>query len=379
MSPQIEIQLIAVIVAIACSIPGVFLVLRKMAMMSDAITHTILLGIIIGFFLVSDLNSPILIIGATLIGLLTVYMAEILTKTKLVSEDSAIGIVFPLLFSIAIILISRYASSVHIDTDSVLLGELAFAPYNKLKLFGKDFGAKAMYSMGIILIINFTLVLIFFKEIKIAIFDSELAAVLGFSPVLIQYGLMASVSVTTVGAFEAVGSILVIAFMIGPPVSAYLLTDDLKKMLYISAGIGVVNALGGYQIASLYDVSIAGSMAFFTGISFLLVFVFAPQRGMITVIQRRRYQKVDFAKKSMLFHILQHEGKANEALENGVSTIYEHLNLSKDFLKDIIQQLISEGKLKEVSGVYKLTDDGRCYTIESYEAIIESFNSEYVR
>lgn len=378
MSPQIEIQIIAIIVAVACSIPGVFLVLRKMAMMSDAITHTILLGIILGFFIVHDVNSPFLIIGATLVGLLTVYMVERLTRTRLVSEDSAIGIVFPFLFSIAIILISRYAGNVHIDIDSVLLGELAFAPFNRLRIFGMDIGAKGMYTMGVILLINLALVRIFFKEIKITVFDPELAAVLGFSPVLIQYGLMASVSVTTVGAFEAVGSILVIAFMIGPPVSAYLLTDDLKKMLFLSSGIGAVNALGGYQLASFYDVSIAGSMASFTGFTFLIVLVLAPQRGMISVIRRRKFQTIDFAMKTLLFHMLQHEGKDDEAEENGVSSIYEHLNLRKEFLKRIIQQLINEGKVQEKSGVYKLTDSGRKYTIDSYESIVESFNLEYL-
>ncbi len=103
-------------------------------------------------------------------GLLTVYLVELLGKTKLVSEDSAIGIVFPLLFSVAIILISRYAGNVHLDTDSVLLGELAFAPFNRLKIFGVDIGAKAIYTMGVILILNYWFDGCFFKEIKIAIF-----------------------------------------------------------------------------------------------------------------------------------------------------------------------------------------------------------------
>jgi manganese/zinc/iron transport system permease protein len=377
MSPQVEIQIIAMIVAVACCIPGVVLVLRKMAMMSDAITHTILLGIVIGFLVVYDLSSPLLIIGATLMGLLTVYLVELLTKTKLISEDSAIGIIFPFLFSIAIILISRYAGTVHLDIDSVLLGELAFAPFNRLRLFGIDIGAKNIYTMGAILLVNISLIAVFFKEIKIAVFDPELAAVLGFSPVLIQYGLMGSVSITTVGAFDAVGSILVIAFMIGPPVSAYLLTDDLKKMFFISAGIGVLNALGGYQMAVFYDVSIAGSMALFNGITFLVVFIVAPHRGVISVMRRRKFQSFDFAQKTMLFHILYHEGKINESVENGVSTIYEHLNIPKDSLKKMIQQLVSDGKLREEAGVYKLTDNGRKYTIESYEGIVQSFNSEF--
>jgi len=379
MSAQLEIQIIAIIVAVACSIPGVFLVLRKLAMMSDAITHTILLGIIIGFFAVKNLDSPILIIGATLIGLLTVYLVELLGKTRLVSEDSAIGIVFPLLFSIAIILISRYAGSVHIDTDSVLLGELAFAPFNRLKVFGVDIGAKAIYSMGIILIINLALTIVFFKEIKLAIFDKQLASVLGFSPILIQYGIMTSVSITTVGAFEAVGSILVIAFMIGPPITAYLLTDNLKKMIGISAFIGGINAIIGFQLAVLFDVSIAGSMATVTGLTFMLIFVFAPERGIITVMLTRKNQKIEFAKKTMLFHILQHEGKDNEAIESGVDTIFHHLNLRKDFLIQIINHLIEEEKLIEEDSMYKLTEKGRQYTIASYEEIVQSFNEEYAK
>jgi len=376
MTAQIEILIIGVIVAVACTIPGVFLVLRKMAMMTDAITHTILLGIIGVFLLVHDLNSPLLIVGAALVGLLTVYLVELVTKTKLVSEDSAIGIVFPLLFSIAIILISRYAGKVHIDTDSVLLGEIAFAPFNRMKIFGVDIGAKAMYSMGVILIINLALVIIFFKELKLSVFDSKLAAVLGFSPILIEYGLMASVSVTVVGAFEAVGSILVIAFMIGPPITAYMLTDNLKLMIGLSAGIGAINAILGFFIANAYDVSIAGSMALMTGISFIIVFIFAPRRGLFTVIRRRKNQKIDFAKKSMLFHIMNHENTDRENIENAVDNIYKHLNWSEEFINRIIKNLIQEKRIVVLGNIYKLTDEGREYTIRSYEEIVESFSEE---
>lgn len=371
MNPQFEIQLIAIIVAIACALPGVFLVLRKMAMMSDAITHTILLGIVIAFFMVHNLNSPILLIGATLMGLLTVYFVEVLTKTKLVSEDSAIGLVFPLLFSLAIILISKYAGSVHLDTDSVLLGELAFAPFNRFKIAGIDLGAKAIYSMGFILFINIIFIFMFFKELKLATFDAGLAAVLGFSPVLLHYALMASISITAVGAFEAVGSILVIAFMIGPPVSAYLITDDLKKMLFISAFLGIINAILGYKLAFALDVSIAGAMASVTGLSFLLVFIFAPSRGLVTVLRRRRFQKIDFTAKSMLFHIYYHENAKNAEIENGIATIYDHLNWPRAFLNKIVVKLKSEGHIIEDGNVFKLTDSGRQFVIKSYKDIVE--------
>ena len=370
MSPEVEIQLIAVIVAVASSLPGVFLVLRKMAMMTDAITHTILLGIVIAFFMTNSLTSPLLIVGAALMGVFTVFLTETLNNTRLVSEDSAIGVVFPLLFSIAIIIISKYAGSVHLDTDAVLLGELAFAPFNRMIVFGKDIGAKGIYSMGTVLIINIVFVIVFFKELKVVTFDPALAAVLGFMPTLMHYSLMAIVSVTAVAAFESVGSILVIAFMIGPPVTAYLLTDDLKKMIILSGGIGAVNGVLGYQFAKFFDVSISGSMALMTGIIFFLVFVFAPKRGLITTINRRRKQKVEFAGKSLLFHILNHEGEENEHLESGLNTIKEHLNWSEDFLKDILEDLKKEKRIYIEKDIIKLTDLGRLYTNESYEEII---------
>lgn len=277
MTPQIEIQIIAVIVAAACAIPGVFLVLRRMSMMSDSITHTILLGIVLAFFITHDLSSPFLIVGAALMGVATVWLTETLHRTRLLAEDAAIGIVFPLLFSVAIILITRYAGKVHLDTDSVLLGELAFAPFDRMVVYGIDIGAKGIYMSGVLLLINLTVVILFFKELQVAAFDPMLAAILGFAPGLIHYLLMTLVSVTAVGAFQAVGSILVVAFMIGPPVTAYLLTDNLKHMLIISGVIGAFNGIAGYQAAAFADVSIAGSMAVMTGIVFLVAFVFAPK------------------------------------------------------------------------------------------------------
>lgn len=373
MSAHLEIQLIAVIVAVACSLPGVFLVLRKMSMMSDAITHTILLGIVLAFFVTNSLNSPLLIIGAALMGVFTVFLTELLNSTKLVAEDSAIGVVFPLLFSIAIILISKYAGSVHLDTDSVLLGELAFAPFDRLNVFGKDIGAKSIYTMGFILLMNLAYIVFFFKELKLVTFDEGLAAALGFAPAIIHYSLMSVVSVTAVGAFEAVGSILVIAFMVGPPITAYLLTDDLKKMIGISAGVGALNGILGYQMAYYFDVSIAGSMAVMTGISFFLVFVFAPERGLITTLTRRRKQELDFAEKSLLFHIFNHEDHENAYIENGINTIKHHLNWNEKRMKDILTNLKDDKKIYVEEEVIKLTDEGRDYAIKSYEKITSSF------
>lgn len=278
MDAGIEIQLIAALTAAGCAIPGSFLVLRRMSMTADSITHTILLGIVLAFFVTNDLSSPFLIIGAALTGPVTVWLTELIVKTRLLSEDSATGIVFPLLFSIAVILITRYAGSAHLDTDSVLLGELAFAPFDRMIIFGTDIGAKGVYLSGGLLLLNILLTVLFFKELKIVSFDPVIAAVMGFSPTLINYGLMTMASLTAVGAFEAVGSVLVTAFMTAPPAAAYLLTHDLKKLLIISCTIGGASGILGYNTAMLLDVSIAGCMAVWTGIFFMAAFVYSVVR-----------------------------------------------------------------------------------------------------
>lgn len=297
MSSSLEIQLIAVVVSVACALPGVFLILRKLSMIVESIAHTVLLGIVLAFLVTNDLNSPFLILGAALVGLFTAWLTELLVRTKLMSEDSGIGIVFTLLFSIAVILLSKYAGKVHMCEDTVLMGELAYTPFDRLILAGVDRGPVALYVSSGLLVLNIGIITLFFKELKLVSFDPVLASVLGFSPVLLHYLLMSLVSVTAVGSFQSIGSILVVAFMIAPPTTAYLLSDDLKHMLWISCGLAVLNSVLGFQMADILDVSISGSMAVMSGLSFTLAFVFAPQRGLIRVLRRRRRQIREWTKR----------------------------------------------------------------------------------
>ena len=288
MSPSVEIQIIAALVAMACSLPGVFLILRKMAMMSDAIGHAILPGIVIAFLLTGTLNSPWLILGAALSGMATVVLVEMVRKTGLLKEDAAIGIVFPALFSLGVVLIARFAGDVHLDVDAVLLGELAFAPFDRVVLFGQDI-PKALFVMSMILVMNTVFITLFYKELKISTFDAALAGSLGFAPTVLHYVLMSLVSITAVGAFDAVGSILVVALMVAPPAAAYLLTHRLGLMLVWSVLLGCVSAVGGYWIARVLDASIAGSMATTAGLVFTLVLLVAPQRGLLS--QQRKQKR----------------------------------------------------------------------------------------
>lgn len=239
--------------------------------MSDAIGHAILLGIVLAFLITKDLHSPFIFFGATLIGIITVAGTELLISTKRLMHDAAVGLIFPLLFSIAIILINLYASSIHIDTDAALLGELAFTPFNTLELYGIDCGPLAIWVMSAILLINILCTIIWYPSIKIATFNPDYAHSLGYRPSWIHYGLMTLTSITIVGAFDTAGAILVVAFMIIPPSIAYLLTKRLSHMLIISCLISLVTTLSGCLFAHMLNVSIAGSIATINGLIFCLV------------------------------------------------------------------------------------------------------------
>ncbi len=340
---HLEIQLLAAVVAVACALPGVFLVLRRMALMSDAISHSILLGIVLGFFWVGDLGHPLLILAATATGVLTVALVELLHGTRRVKEDAAIALVFPALFSIAVILIAQRAGGVHLDVDAVLLGEIAFAPFRRFEWNGLDLGPRSLWVMGGILALNLLAIGLFYKELKLSTFDAGLAASLGFSPVLVHYGFMTLVSVTAVGAFDAVGSILVVALMIAPPAAAWLLTDRLPVMLALSGLIAAVSAIAGFHVAIAFDASIAGSMAGMTGVAFVGAFALAPERGLVAQWQRRARQRVEFAGLMLSIHLLNHEGGARAEVENRVEHLSEHLRWSPDFARRVVRRAERDG------------------------------------
>lgn len=354
-----EVVAVGAMVAAACALPGTFLVLRKLSMMSDAITHTVLLGIVIGFFMVGDLGSPWLIAGATAIGLLTVYLVELLKRSRRVAEDAAIGLVFPLLFSVAVILISRYAGDVHLDIDAVLLGEIALAPQERLAVAGYDLGPQALWLMGSIGAASAAFVGAFFKELKLATFDPGLAEALGFRPGALNLGLMALVSVTAVGAFDAVGSILVVALMIGPPAAALLLTNRLGAMVGIAVAIGVFSAPAGYLGARQLDASIAGAMAAVIGLAFLAAFLFAPNRGMVAIARRHARQRWEFAQQMLTAHLFNHDGTPEQAVESRVGHIDAVLGWSPSFRTEVVGRAAGRGLLEESAGTLTLTDRGR--------------------
>ncbi len=252
--------IVLILTAISCSLLGVFLVLRNLSMLTDAISHTVLLGIVLAFFIAQDLDSPVLIVGASLMGLLTVYLIETIGNKGISKYDDAIGMVFPVLFALAVILISKFFRNVHLDLDVVLMGEVLFSSLVKTTVFGIEISKAVLY--GLILL---ALILVFiisqYKKLKISTFDREFAYLIGIPTTAIFYLLMTLTSVAAVVSFDSVGAILVISFFIAPSATALAFAKSLKTSLLSTALIATINSIVGFALALKLNVSIAGAVA----------------------------------------------------------------------------------------------------------------------
>lgn len=359
MSPELEVVLIAVVTAVAAALPGTYLVLRRTAMVSDAISHAILPGIVVAFLFTHDLNSPLLLLAAAATGVLTVALIESLLQSRLVPEDASIGLVFPLLFSIGVILISRFAGDVHLDTDTVLLGELAFAPFDRMLVGGLDLGPRALWTMGAILLLNLVFITLLWKELKLATIDPGLSALLGFSPLLVHYALMSTVSLTAVGAFDAVGSILVVALMIAPPATAYLVVDRFPAMIWVSGAVAAASALTGYLGARLFDVSIAGSMAMACGLWFAAGLAGAPRRGLVAQARRRKVQRLELGMRMLVVHLLHHQETGAALQECRLPSLHRHLQWSEGRTQHTVREAERRGLVRRSDDLVLATADGR--------------------
>ena len=354
-----ESLFVLIATATACALLSPFLVLRKLSMVSDAISHSVLLGIVLAFFIVKDVGSPLLIAGAALFGVITVFAVEFLSGTGLVKNDDAVGIVFPMFFALAVVLITKFARNVHLDTDIVLMGEVIIAPLNRTEFLGMDL-PKAFVQMGILFIVNLLFIIIFFKELKITTFDKGFAKLAGFSSVALFYALMILSSLTAVTAFDAVGAILVVSFLITPGAAAYLISKDLKVMIAISVGYAVINSIIGYVLSLLMNVSMSGMTAAVAGVTFLITFLFNKE-GLITAIFIRLKRKSELKPELFLTHIGNHSGKKEELEELGLGSIRDHLKWKQTEVDKIAGRLIRRGLIRIDIGknIYDLTEKGR--------------------
>lgn len=274
------ILLTASLVGVSCGLVGTLLILRRMAMMADAISHTVLLGIVTAFLVTRELSGIHMLIGSVAAGLLTTLLVQWLHSLG-VQQEASIGVVFTSFFALGVVLISTQAGNAHLDIQHTLMGEITFIPWEKSTIPLLSEVPEAVVTLSIVLVIVLIAIIAFYKEWKITSFDPALALSLGIPAGLMHYAFMGLVSITTVASFDAVGAIMVVAMLITPAASAYLWTDRLAVMMALSGAFGILSAVFGYYIALWLDTSISGSMAFATGVVFMFSFIVSPKHGIL--------------------------------------------------------------------------------------------------
>jgi manganese/zinc/iron transport system permease protein len=296
------IVVIGALAAIACAILGNFLVLRKMSMMGDAISHAVLPGLAIAFLVTGARASLTMFIGAAIVGVLTAVFTQWISRFGKVDEGASMGIVFTSLFALGLLLIVQAADHVDLDPSCVLYGAIELTPLDVVwrpHALGQmlEVPRAALVLAGVTLL-NVGFVLCFFKELRISSFDPELATTMGISSNLMHYLLMTLVAVTTVAAFEAVGSIIVIAMLIVPAATAHLLTDRLWLMVVLSVVFAMASAVLGHLSALIVpgwfgfaDTSTSGMMAVMAGLLFVVTMLAAPRYGVLV----KRFRKTEVA------------------------------------------------------------------------------------
>jgi manganese/zinc/iron transport system permease protein len=281
-------------VAASCGLIGNYLILRRMALVGDAISHSILPGIAVAFLFSNSRGTIPMMIGALAAGFFTTFIIEIIHRKTRVKQDAAIGIAFTTLFAIGVILISLFASRIDLDQECVLYGEIAFVNLSpdRVELFGKDLGPVPVVRMGILTVLTILGIWCFYKELLVSSFDPGLAVSLGINAALVHYSLMSWLSVVVVSAFESVGAILVIAMLILPGATGTLLSERLPVVMLWTVISSAISSFVGIHLATWLNCSMAGAMVVVASGLFVLAWCVSPLDGLGRKLRQWRTEPI---------------------------------------------------------------------------------------
>lgn len=285
--------------AVACALVGAFLVLRRMSLLADAISHAILPGLVLAFLLTGTRSTGAMLLGAAGAGVLTGLLSSALNRVGRVGEDAALGVVFSTLFAVGVVLISFFARDVDLDPGCVLYGLLEFTPLHTVQLLGVEL-PRSFLVLACAGLVNLALVTIFFKELRLVCFDAALATTMGFSAAVVHHALMGLVAATAVASFEAVGSVLVVAMLVAPAATAHLLTDRLDRLVVLAGVIAAASAAIGTVVSVALNITTAGTIAATTGAVFFICVLVAPRHGVAAKWLRRWRLSVRIAGEDLL-------------------------------------------------------------------------------
>lgn len=353
-----------ILCAVSSALLGNFLVLRKMSMLGDAITHAILPGLAAAFFLSDSRSSIPMFAGAVLAGILTALFTEWIRSFGKVDEGASMGVVFTSLFALGLVMIVQAADHVDLDPGCVLYGAIELTPLDTILISGWEI-PRVVVVLSVVLLINLLFVVLFLKELKLSSFDPALATTTGFNAKLIHYSLMTLVAVTAVASFETVGNILVVAMFVVPPAAAYMLTDRLVRMIVLSVILAIIAAVLGHISAmtvprwfGFQSTSTAGMMAVAAGLLFIIAALFAPRHGIIVVFVRRQILAWKILAEDIIALMYRIEER-DPQLKPDAAYLREILFSSPLPTDWSLHFLARHGQVIDSNGTYELTETGR--------------------
>jgi manganese/zinc/iron transport system permease protein len=349
--------------AAACAIPGALLVLRQMSMMGDAISHTVLPGLAIAFLITNSREPMPMFIGAVVVGILTAVLVEWVKELGGTDGGTSMGVVFTTLFALGLVLIRRALDSIDLDPSCVLYGAVENAPADLVLMLGYELPRAAVIN-GAMFLVNLVLLVLLYKEFKISSFDPQLATTLGYNARFMHYLLMTMTATTTVAAFETVGSILVIAMLIVPAATAYLLTQRFGVMIVLAVVIGAISAALGHVAAITvpvwfgFDETVtSGSMAATAGMVFAIVWLVSPRHGLISRFVHRLLLNIRIAREDVLGLLYRAEELQAEAL--APSIVREAVTAGPLLTRLAVWRLARGGRIDRAGESLSLTARGR--------------------
>ena len=364
--------------ALTCGLLGNFLVLRRQSLMGDAISHAVLPGLVIAFLVSTSRDPFIMLFGAAIAGIATVVLVELVHRVGGVEQGAAMGVVFSVLFALGVLLIEQAAADhVDLDADCVLYGNLENISWANAPDEARAYLDPATYfpnadplaggmprqvpTLLVMTLLTIAFILVFFKELRLAAFDAGLATALGFHAGFLHHLLMVFVAVAVVAAFEAVGSILVIAMLICPAATARLLTDRLWTQIVTSAVVSIIAGAGGYLLGAFaytlspldHSLSATGMMTVVLGAILTLTIFLSPSHGVVARWLRQRRLSGSIVREDIL-GLLYRAAESGRALGEA-----ELARVIEGSAARALRQLMRRGEIERFAGGVRLTDAGR--------------------
>jgi manganese/zinc/iron transport system permease protein len=349
---RVEIIIIIILTGIACAIPGVLMAKERLARYSAGVINSSILAIIAAYTLFGNIDIPPIILAITGITILIVLCMDKFIRAS-VPEDSVIGVIPPLIFAAALILVSLFPDwdiNINLDIDSILLGELVFLPLDRISFFGIDLGPLAVYQLLGVIIINIAAVVLLGKEILFSMFDDNYSKMIDHAPNRSRLILLLAIIITAVVAFRIMGIIMVLGLMTAPAFIASFYARRLWPLIIAAAFAGIFSCLMGYLTAHIMEITISSTMIAFLGLYLVITVIFAPNTGIIAEINRKKQLKTERAAALIIAYLFRH------GQSSGKTDFPRRFNWNRDFTNAALDRA-GEYIIDDANG-YILTEKG---------------------